>query len=99
MGCFSCAFGSYFRVLSLYKNRSKPFKNLQNLKTFLNLRFSSRGVIPSAEVQYRCRMRLQALLVVRTPYADGLGGTVVECQQNRNPEEEKNNKKTVAKYL
>jgi len=33
MGCFSCdcAFGSYFRVWSLYKN----FKNLKNLKTLL----------------------------------------------------------------
>jgi len=39
MGCFSfaCAFGSYFRVWSLYKN----FRNLKNLKTFLNIGFSS----------------------------------------------------------
>ena len=83
----------FWVVLSCSVFVQKPFKTFKKptkpKNLFLNLRFSSRGVIPSAEVQYRCRMRLQALLVVRTPYADGLGGTVVECQQNRNPEEEK----------
>ena len=41
MECFLCAFafGSYFRVWSLYKN----FKNLKNLfKNFLNLGFPAR---------------------------------------------------------
>jgi len=47
MGCYSCAFGSYFRVRSSYEKPKNLFKNLKpkNLKpnTFLKSRVFSPG--------------------------------------------------------
>jgi len=66
MGCFSCAFGSYFRVQSSYKNL-KTFKNLiffKNQKTLKNLYFFQ----PSTDcgVRIYVRITLRAVVFIAT---------------------------------